>query len=92
MILTMGLSLGSPVEDVSETGYDESEDPPYEGAPRFSLMVPLVAARTTQVVLRSLQLKPGALSLFASARIHNSDANRSADARVSLALLCTLLC
>jgi hypothetical protein len=88
MILTLGLSPGFPAEDVSETGYDESEAPPYEGVPLFSM----VAARTTQEVLSSLHLKPGAPSLFAPARIHDTDANRSADARVSLALLCTLLC
>lgn len=92
MILTLGLSVGVPAEDVLETAYDESEPTPYEGAPLFSIVVPPVAARTTREVPSSLRLEPNASSRFVSAHVHDTDANRSADARVSLTLLCTLLC
>lgn len=91
MALALGLSV-APAEDVPETTYDESETAPYEGIPLFAIAPPPVAARTTQDVLSSLHLKLGALSLFAPARVRNTDANRSADARASLALLCTMLC
>ena len=91
MILTFGLFVAFPAEDLPETAYDESEAPPYEVVSLFSIAVPLVAARTTQRALSSLHLKPGALSLFVSARVHDTDA-KSADARPSFTLLCTLLC
>ena len=92
MLLTLGLSLAVLPEDLPETAFDESESQPYESAPLFSFVVPLVATRTTQVVLSSLHLKPGAPSLFASARVRDTGANRCADARILLALLCSLLC
>ena len=92
MILTFGLFVAFPAEDLPETAYDESEAPPYEVVPLFSIALPLVAARTTQRVLSSLHQNPGAPSLFVSARVHDTDANRSADARSCLTLLCTLLC
>jgi hypothetical protein len=92
MILALGLPLGFPAEDVPETAYDESEALPYEGAPLFSIELPPVAARTTQEVLSFLHLKPGAPSLFAGARVHDTGAHQSADARTSLILLCTLRC
>ena len=92
MILTLGLSLGSPAEDLPETGYDESETMPYESTPSTSIVVPPVDAQTTEKVLSSSHLKPGAPSLFAAARVRDTYANRSADARPSLTLLCTLLC
>jgi hypothetical protein len=92
MILTFGLFVALPAQDLAETTYDESEGPPYEGVPLFSIVVPPVAAQTTQRVLSSLHLKPGALSLFVFARVHHTDANRSPDARSCLTLICTLLC
>ena len=92
MILALGVSLGLPAEDVLEAVYDESEALPCEGTPLLSIVVPLAAARTTQVPLSSSHPKPGAPSLFAPARIPKTDAHRSADAGVSLALLRTLLC
>lgn len=91
IILTLGLSLGLAVEDVPETAYDESVAPPYKGVPLFSIEWPL-AARTTQDIPSSLRLKPGALFRFAAARIYDAGANRSAEAGVSLARICTLLC
>jgi hypothetical protein len=90
VLLGFGASLAFPAEDVPETAYDESEGLPYEGTPLFSIVVLLVAARTTQAVPSSLHL--GAPSLFAPARVRDTDANRATDTRISLALLCTLLC
>jgi len=92
VLLTFGVSLAVPAEDVPETAYDESEALPYEGTPVFSSVVPLGAARTTQAVPSSLHPRLGAPSLFAPALVRDTDANRAADTRVSLALLCTLLC
>jgi len=92
MLLTFGVSLAVPAKDVPETVYDESEALPYEGTPVFSSVMPLGAARTTQAVPSSLHPRLGAPSLFAPALVRDSDANRAADTRVSLALLCTLLC
>ena len=92
MFLALGLSVGLPAEDVMDTTYDESEAVPFEGAPLFSIAAPTVTARTTQKGLSSLPLESGAPSLFAPARVRDTDANRSAEARPSLTLLCTLLC
>jgi hypothetical protein len=92
VLLGFGVSLAVAAEDVPETAYDESEELPYEGTPLFSIVVPLAAARTTQAPLSSLHPKSGAPSLFARARVRGTDANLPTDARISLALLCTLLC
>ena len=92
MILTVCLSLGLLAEDVLEAVYDESEALPYEANPLFSIIVPPVAARTAQAPLSSLHLKPDAPSPFPPARVRDTDANRSADARISLAVVCALLC
>ena len=92
MILTVCLSLGLPAVDVLDAVYDESEALPCEIIPLFSMAGRPAAARTPQAPLSSLHPKPGALSLFAPARVRETNANRSADARISLALLCTLLC
>jgi hypothetical protein len=92
VLLGFGASLAVPAEDLPETANDESEALPYEGTPLFPIVVPLAAARTTRAPLSSLHPKPGAPSLFALARVRDTDAHRSADARASLALLCTLLC
>jgi len=92
MILTLGLSLGLPVEDVLDAVYDESEALPYEGTYLFSIVLSPLSARTTQAPLSSLHLHLVAPSPFTPARVRDTDANRPADVRVSLALLCTLLC
>jgi hypothetical protein len=92
VLLGFGVSLAVPAEDVSGTAYDESEALPYEGTPLFSIVVPLGAARTTQAVPNPLRLKLSVLLPFAPARVRDTDVHRSADARISLALLCTLLC
>jgi hypothetical protein len=92
LLLGFASSPAIPAEDVPETAYDESEGLPYEGTPPFSIMVPLAAVRTTQEKECPFHLKLEVPSLFAPARVHDTDANRLAEARVSLALLCTLLC
>jgi hypothetical protein len=92
VLLGFGLSLAVPAEDVPETAYDESEGLPYEGTPLFSIVVPLAAARTTQALPNSLHPRLGAPSPFFSARVRDTVANRATDTRISLALLCTLLC
>jgi hypothetical protein len=92
LLLGIGVSLAVCAEDLPETAYDESEGLPYEGTPPFSIMVPLVAVRTTQEKECPFHLKREVPSLFTPARIHDTDANRFAEARVSLALLCILLC
>jgi hypothetical protein len=92
ILLAFGVSLAVPAEDVPETAYDESEALPYEGTPLFSIVVPLVAARTTQAVPSSLLPELGTPSPSPSARVRDTNAKRPTDARTSLALLCTLLC
>ena len=93
VLLGFGVSLAVSAEDVLETAYDESEGLPYEGTPLFSIVVSPAAAPTVdQAPLSSLHPKHGAPSLFAPARFRNTDAHQPADARISLALLCTLLC
>ena len=92
LLLGLGVSLTAPAEDVPETAYDESEALPYESIPVFSIGAPLANAPTNQVVPTSIHHKLGAQSAFPFARIHDIDAHRPANARSSLALLCTLLC
>lgn len=91
-LLGFGVSLAVPPEDLPETAYDESEALPYEGTPLFSIAVSQVAVWTTLAVSSSLHRRLGAPSLAAPARVRDTDANRLTDARISLALLCTLLC
>lgn len=46
MLLSLGLSLSFPAEDVLDAVYDESEALPYEDTPVFSIVaVPLTSAR-----------------------------------------------
>ena len=92
MLLSMGVSMGLPAEDVLDAVYDESEALPCESTPLFSIMLSPVAARTTQFPLSSSDPKPADLSLFAPAHFRDTDTDRSADTRASLVLLCTLLC
>ena len=92
MILTLGVSLDLPAEDVLDAVYDESEALPCEGTPSFSITLSPVGARTTQAPLSLSHPKPGARLLLVRAPIRDTDANRSSDAGVSLAVLCTLRC
>ena len=45
VLLSFGVSLAIPAEDMPETAYDESEALPYEGTPLFSIEVPQASAR-----------------------------------------------
>ena len=90
--LVLSLSCAVPAEDRPETAYDESEALPYEGTPLFSIAVPLAATRTTQSEVGSLQNRVFSPSRPEPARVRDTDVNRAADTRPSLALLCTLLC
>jgi len=85
VLLGFCLPLGIPAEDVPGTAYDESETPPYESTPPVSIVVHLGAALAAR-------LAPDSIRPFALARVRDTDANRTADGRLSLALLCTLLC
>jgi len=91
VLFAFGLSLAVPAEDVPETGYDESEGLPYEGTPLFPT-VPLAAARTRQSSPRSAHLEVVVPSQVAPACGRDAGPGQSAGARVSLALLCILLC
>lgn len=92
MVLTLGVSLVLPAEDVLDAVYDESETLPFEFVSLFSIATLPVAARITPVPLSSLQLKLVAPSPFTPAHVRNTDAHRSADQRALSALLCILLC
>jgi hypothetical protein len=92
LLLGFGMSLAVPAQDLPDTAYDESETVPYESTPLFSIVLPLAAARTPQAVPKSLHSKLGAPSPFPSTSVGDTDANRATDTRISLALLCTLLC
>jgi len=92
MILTLGVSLGLPAEDVLDAVYDESEPLPYENIPLVPIVRSPAAVRTTQSQLSSLHIKSEAPFPFPAARVRDTVANRRADARISLAILCTLLC
>ena len=49
--LTLGLSLDVPMEDLSDTVFDESETLPYESTPLFRITVQ-VSSRIPQPVLK----------------------------------------
>ena len=92
VLLGLSVFLNVPAEDVPETPYDESEEMPYEGAPLFDSVLPQLAAQTDRTVPRSLDPRLDSLPLLAPERVRGSDAKPPADTRMSLALLCTLLC
>ena len=92
MIVAACVSLGLPAHDVLDAVYDEVEPSPSEVTPLFSSAERPLAARTTRAPLRSLHFNLVAPSLFALARVRETDALRSADPRALSALLCILLC
>ncbi len=71
MILTLGISLALPAEDIPETVYDESEAPPYEDSPLFSIPVPLVEFRSVQSGLTCVSFYVGSLPRSAECRLSN---------------------
>jgi hypothetical protein len=92
MVLALGVSLGLPTEDVLDAVYDESESLPFEMILSVANVVLPVTAVTTQAPLSPSRLKVGAPSPVQLAHFRDTDANRPTGARISLALLCTLLC
>jgi len=92
MLLSLGLSLGLPAEDVLDVVYDECECVPYEVTPLYSIVALRMATQSIQGLPSSLPLKPPAPSPFPSVPVREAAANPSTGARISLALLCTLLC
>jgi hypothetical protein len=88
VLLGFGSSLAVPAEDVPETRYDESEGLPYEGTPLFSVTVP-----QNSVPAPPSTLSPGGpATITMLATIAENGARQFANRRVSLVLLCTLLC
>ena len=56
MMLTLGMSVVLPAEDVLDAVYDESEALPFESIPLSSVEPLPLPARTTQPLLGSLHL------------------------------------
>ena len=92
MLLSLGVAVGLPAEDVLDAVYDESEPVPYEVAPLLSVAGTPEAAQTTEASPSSLHPKLGFPSPVPPAPVRDTDTNRSANAPILLALLCTLLC
>ena len=92
MVLTLGVSFGLPAEDVLDAVYDESEAVPCEAVPRVASVVSPLSAGTTQALADSLHQKLDVPSRFSSARVSDTEAKGATNARISLALHCTLLC
>jgi hypothetical protein len=92
VLLVFGLTLAVPAEDVLETTYDESETQPYEAIPLLSIASPLTASGMTQAVLNDARLRSD--TPFRSAVTTSNDMGQhpTAEARIALAMLCTLLC
>jgi hypothetical protein len=72
--------------------YDECECVPYEVTPLYSIIAPRMTAQSIQGLLSSLPLNARAPSPFLSVPAREAAANPSTGARISLALLCTLVC
>jgi hypothetical protein len=91
-LLVLGLGLTFPVEDVLDTTYDEYEALPYEATPLFSIASPLTASGMTHAVLNGARLRSD--TPFRSAVTASEDMGQhpTAEARIALAVLCTLLC
>ncbi len=92
MVLTLGVSLGLPAEDVLDAVYDESEAVPCAVVPLASIVVSPLSAKSTQAAPNSLHQKLSVQPQFSSARVSDTEAKGATDSRISLALHCTLLC
>jgi hypothetical protein len=92
VLMSFGSAVTVPAEDVPETSYDESEKLPYEASLVYSSVVMLGNAGTTEAMPNYLRNKLRPSSLLSSSDVCVSGSLRSADARLSLALVCTLLC
>jgi len=92
MVLTLGMFVVLPAEDVLDAIYDESETLPCEVIPLNSISSSPLCSTTTQVAPNSLHQKAGVPSRPPSARVSNTEGEGASETRISLALLCTLLC
>lgn len=92
MVLTVGMFVSLPVEDVLDAVYDECEPVPCEVIPQMSTATPLSPASGTQMRPLLFPRKRVVRSLFSPAQIRNTHAPRSADTRALSELLCVLIC
>ena len=92
MVLTLGVSLGLPAEDVLDAIYDESEAVPFEVITQASIVVSPLSAKKTQALQNSLDQKLAVSSRFSSVPVSDTEAKGATDTPISLSLLCTLLC
>ena len=92
VLVVLGLTLAVPAEDVLETTYDESETQPYEAIPLLCIASPLTARGMTQAVLNGARPRSDTPVRPAVATSNDRDQHPTAEARIALALLCTLLC
>jgi hypothetical protein len=92
VLLVLSLSFAVPAEDALETNYDESETQPYEAIPLLCLASPLAASGMTQAVLNGARFRSDTPVRPAVATSRDMGQHPTAEARIALALLCTLLC
>ena len=88
----MGLFLTVPAEDVLETAYDESEVLPFENAPLISDEVQEVAASTNEAESCAVRGQSATSCRTVRSRIVATETPRSAQARVAVVMLRSLLC
>ena len=91
-LLFLGLFLVVPAEDLTETAYDESETQPCESTTLTSDVLPSSTASAMQRRESPTDCQSPGLYRATATRTDERDRHRSADERVALALLCTLLC
>ena len=87
VILIVGLCPTIPAEDWVDTAFDQSETLPYKTSPSiYDVMPPIQAVRTAQ---GRQSATPFPIRVK---HLNRVDANPPAEMRITLALLCTLLC
>src|SRR5271157_6413841 len=86
MLLSMGVTLGLPAEDVLDAVYDESEALPCETTPLFSIVAPQSSVRIPKGELRRDSLQHFE-SLRKSCRLCRETSARSPSVPDSLAVI-----
>jgi hypothetical protein len=92
LVLALELFLALPAEDVPEVAYNDSELLPYEGTPTIACLMREAAVFQARPETTDPQSRPATPSPVNLPRRDLADAQRSAEARDALALLCTFLC
>ena len=92
VLLSLGLSLAVPAEDLTETAYDESEALPGAITLRITGLMPPATASTSQTARTDRRRRLASPYRLTVAWVNGTRAHHSTDARVALALRCTLLC